>query len=107
MIWIARLLRGVWWVSVVWLALLAVFIFYCFAQWLIHWNDPQRYETAIASGIALLYSFPAGLWCARRRNGSENESIAHQAHRRHRPGTVLHRLRLGVRLSAGKISMSF
>jgi len=60
-VWIPRVLRGVWWVSVVWLALAAGGIGYWFFQWLIDKDNPARYEYGIGAAIVLLYSFPAGI----------------------------------------------
>lgn len=56
---IARVIRCTWWVSVAWLSLTLIAELYYFAQWLTDKNNPGRYEYAIASGLILIYSFPA------------------------------------------------
>lgn len=58
---IPPVLRAVWWISVVWLALAAVCIIYNFGWWLINAHDSRRYETVIVSMLILFYSVPAGV----------------------------------------------
>ncbi|MEK6303251.1 MAG: hypothetical protein AABO41_21270 [Acidobacteriota bacterium] len=59
--WMPRAFCGVWWVSVVWLALAAAVIVYCLGWWLSNKHNPARYEIGIVGALVLLYSFPAGL----------------------------------------------
>jgi len=59
--WLSGVLRGVWWISVVWLALTALVIVRFFIQWLAEPDNPVRYELAIAAALALFYSAPAAV----------------------------------------------
>ena len=55
------MIRAIWWISVLWLALAFVVIVYFLVQWIILEDDPLRYETAIASAFVFFCSLPAGL----------------------------------------------
>ena len=59
--WMYRVLRGVWWVSVVWLAIATVFILLYFTRWFTEVRNPSRYEYAIAALVIFFYSLPAAV----------------------------------------------
>lgn len=59
--WVPRVLQGIWWVSVLWLALAGVGMGYWFFKWLSDADNPYRYEYAFGAAMVLLYSWPAGL----------------------------------------------
>jgi len=60
-VWMSRMIRGMWWLSVVWLSLTTAVVVYCLVWWLTNKDNPSRYEIAIVAGLTLLYSLPAGL----------------------------------------------
>ncbi len=55
------LILAVWCISVIWLFLALVYMTYLLIQWALLKGDPLRYETAIVSAYAALFSIPAGL----------------------------------------------
>lgn len=55
------IMRAVWWISVLWLALELAVMVCLFVQWVALKDDPQRYETAIVSAFVFFGSFPPGL----------------------------------------------
>lgn len=57
--WLPTIVRLVWWISVVWLALVAAATVYLLVWWLTNKDSPGRYEVAIESGRLLILSLPA------------------------------------------------
>lgn len=59
-VWI-DVVRGVWWISVLLLALELAVLVYLFVQWVALKDDPQRYETVIVSAFVFYGSLPPAL----------------------------------------------
>jgi hypothetical protein len=59
-IWI-EIVRAVWWMSVLGLALEFLVLVYLFVQWVVLEGDPQRYETIIVSAFVFYGSLAPGL----------------------------------------------
>ena len=50
-----------WWISLMWLAFVALVIIYGFVWWFTNADDPARYEAAYVPLTVAVYSLPAGL----------------------------------------------
>ena len=60
-LWVARVARVVWGLSMVWLSITTALLLYCLYWWLSDVDNPVRYEIVILSAIITIYSIPAGL----------------------------------------------
>jgi hypothetical protein len=59
-VWV-EVMRAIWWMSVLWLAVEFLVLVYLFAQWAALKEDPQRYETVIVSAFVFYGSLPPAL----------------------------------------------